>query len=262
MRRTFHYSFITIVWLSLCLAACASKTETADIKTPLDPTLIAGNISKADELSREHNDLSKMREAVKLLAQTRDLNNRNYEVEWKFARCSYFLGKLISDEKESDKIFKEGEAAGNIASRVEPNKPEGYFWYGANLGEQAKRSPLTKGLSSVDDIRSAMNKVIEIEPAYQGASAFAALAQIELSTGLVGGKPEKAVEYLEKAIELEKENSYVRLRLAQAYLAVKRDAEAKKQLDYIMRMKPDPEYLPEFEESTREAKKLLATKFK
>lgn len=261
MRRTYHYSFITIVWLSLCLASCASKTETSETKPPPDTALITGNISKADELSRPHNDLSKMREAVKLLAQIRNLNNRNYEVEWKFARCSYFLGKLISDEKESEKIFKEGEAAGKIASRVEPNKPDGYFWYGANLGEQAKRSPLTKGLTSVDDIRSAMNKVIEIEPAYQGASAFDVLAQIELSTGLVGGKSEKAVEYLEKAIELEKENSYLRLHLAQAYLAVNRDAEAKKQLDYLIKMKPDPEYLPEYEESLKEAKRLLATKF-
>ncbi len=261
MRRTFHYSFITIVWLSLGLAACASKTETSETKTPPDTTLIAGNISKADELSRQHDDLSKLREAVKLLAQIRDYDNRNYEVEWKFAKCSYFLGKLISDEKESEKNFKDGEAAGKIASRVEPNKPDGFFWYGANLGEQAKRSPLTKGLTSIDEIRSAMNKVIEIDPAYQGASAFDVLAQVELSTGMVGGKPEKAVEYLEQAIKLEKENSYTRLHLAQAYMATDRDAEAKKQLDYIMQMKPNPEYLPEYEESLKEAKKLLATRF-
>jgi tetratricopeptide (TPR) repeat protein len=106
-----------------------------------------------------------------------------------------------------------------------------------------------------------MNRVIEIEPAYQGASAFDVLAQIELSTGLVGGKPEKAVEYLEKAIALEKENTYIRFHLAQAYLAVNRDAEAKKQLDYIIQMKPNPD-LPEYEESLKEAKRLLATRFK
>ena len=261
MKRTYHYSFITIVWLSLSLASCASKIETSETKMLPDTTLIAENISKADELLKRHDDLPKLREAIKLLAQIRNPNNRNYEVEWKFARCSYFLGKLINDEKESEKIFKDGETAGKIASRIEPNRPDGYFWYGANLGEQAKRSPLTKGLTSINDIRSAMNKVIEIEPAYQGASAFDALAQIELSTGLVGGKPEKAVEYLEKAIELEKENSYTRLHLAQAYLAVNRDAEAKKQLAYILQKKPNPDYLPEYEESLKEAKKLLATRF-
>jgi len=261
MKRTYFYSFITITWLSFCFASCAPKIETSEIEIPPNTALIAENVSKAEELSKQHNDLSKLREAVKLLAQVRNADDRNYEVEWKFARCNYFLGKLISDEKESDKIYKEGEAAGKIASRLEPNKPDGFFWYGANLGEQAKRSPLTKGLTSVDDIRSAMNIVIDIEPEYQGASAFDVLAQIELSTGLVGGKPEKAVEYLEKAIKLEKENAYIQLHLAQAYLAVNRDAEVKKQPDYIIRMKPNPDYLPEYEESLKEAKKLLATRF-
>ncbi len=261
MRKLIHYSFITIVWLSLGLAACATKIETSQTKPPPDAALIAANISKSDELSKQHNNQEKLRESIILLAQVRSLDNRNYEVEWKFARNSYFLGKLITGEKESDKVLKEGESAGKIASKVEPNKPEGYFWYGANLGEQARHSPLTKGLTSVEDIRGAMNKVIEIEPAYQGASAYDALAQIELSTGLVGGKPEKAIEYLEKAIELEKENAYVRLHLGQAYLAINRDAEAKKQFEYILRMKPNPEYMPEYEESIKEAKKLLATRF-
>jgi tetratricopeptide (TPR) repeat protein len=261
MKRRCIYSFITIGLISAIFVSCAKKSETEENKTPLNTALITENLSKAEELSKQHNDLSKLREAIKLLAQVRDADNRNYEVEWKFARCNYFLGKLISDEKEGEKIFKEGEAAGKIASRLEPNKPDGFFWYGANLGEQAKRSPLTKGLTSIDDIRSAMNRVIEIEPAYQGASAFDVLAQIELSTGLVGGKPEKAVEYLEKAIALEKENTYIRFHLAQAYLAVNRDAEAKKQLDYIIQMKPNPD-LPEYEESLKEAKRLLATRFK
>lgn len=261
MKRRYVYSFITIGLISTIFISCAKKSEPKENKSQPNNALITENLSKAEELSKQHNDLSKLREAVKLLAQIRNSDNRNYEVEWKFARCNYFLGKLISDEKESEKIFKEGEAAGKIASRLEPNKPDGFFWYGANLGEQAKRSPLTKGLTSVDDIRTAMNRVIEIEPAYQDASAFDVLAQIELSTGLVGGKPEKAVEYLEKAIVLKKENTYIRLHLAQAYLAVNRDAEAKKQLDYIMQMKPNPDYLPEYEESLKEAKKLLATRF-
>ncbi len=260
MKRRYVYSFITIGLISTIFISCAKKSEPKENKSQPNNALITENLSKAEELSKQHNDLSKLREAVKLLAQIRNSDNRNYEVEWKFARCNYFLGKLISDEKEGEKIFKDGEAAGKIASRLEPNKPDGFYWYGANLGEQAKRSPLTKGLTSVDDIRSAMNRVIEIEPAYQGASAFDVLAQIELSTGLVGGKPEKAVEYLEKAIVLEKENTYIRLHLAQAYLAVNRDAEAKKQLDYIMQMKPNPDYLPEYEESLKEAKKLLATR--
>ena len=106
-----------------------------------------------------------------------------------------------------------------------------------------------------------MTKVIEIDPSYQGASAFDALAQIELATRLTGGKSAKAVDYLEKAIEINKQNTYLRLHLAQAYLAENRSADARKQLDYLLKMKPDAEYLPEYEECIKEGKKLLETKF-
>ena len=261
MKRTQIYSFITIALLSFCFVNCASKIEPTETATPANTALIAENTAKADELARQHDDSAKLHEAVKLLAQVRNPDKRIYEVEWKFAKYNYFLGKLITGEKESEKIFKTGEDAGKIASKLEPDKPDGYFWYGANLGEQAKRAPLTKGLSSIDDIRAAMNKVIEIQPDYQGATAYDALAQIELSTGLVGGKPEKAVAYLEKALALENDNTYLHLHLGQAYLAVNRKDDAKKQLEYVLNMKPNPDYLPEYNESINKAKELLKTRF-
>lgn len=261
MRRIQLYSFITIALLSFSFVSCASKNAAEEIVAPPNANLIAENLSKADALAYGHNDLAKLREAVKLLAASRTPEARNFEVEWKFAKYNYFLGKSLNDENESRKAFETGETAGKIASRIEPNKPDGYFWYGANLGEQAKRAPLTKGLTSIDDLRSAMNKVIEIEPLYEGASAFDALAQIEMATRLTGGKAEKAVEYLEKALELDKENINIRLHLGQAYLAVNRKEDAKKQLEFLLQMKPNPEYLPEYEESVKEAKKLLELRF-
>lgn len=261
MRRIQIYSFITISLVCLLAVSCAKKASTEESSVTINPALIAQNIAKADELARPHNDLEKLRQAVSLLANSRNFDTPNYEVEWKFAKYNYFLGKLTTDEKESEKAFTNGENAGKTATRITPEKADGYFWYGANLGEQARRAPLTKGLGSLEDIRTAMNKVIEIEPNYQSASAFDALGQIELETRLTNGKAEKAVEYLEKGFALEKENSYIRLHLAQAYLAINRDAEAKKQLEYILKMKPNPDYLPEYEESVKEAKKLLETKF-
>ncbi len=258
VKENSFYSFITIIWLACLTASCGSAENSAPPTAPL-PT--AETVAKADNSAKAHNDLPKLRESVNLLAQVRNPGARNYEVEWKFAKYNYFLGKSATDEKEIQKAFENGETAGQIASRIEPNKPDGYFWYGANLGEQAKRAPLTKGLTSIGDIRAAMNKVIEIEPSYQGASAFDVLAQIELATRLTGGKAAQAVEYLEKAIAVEKENSYTRLHLAQAYLAENRDAEARKQLDFLLKMKPNPEYLPEYEECVKEAKKILETRF-
>ncbi len=260
--KTRFYRFITIAFLSFWLISCASKAESESVTPAVSNALIGETVTKCDALFKERDDLAKLREAVKSLAVVRNSDARNYEVEWKFAKYNYFLGKRSTDEKEKEKAFENGVQAGRIASRVAPDKPDGYFWYAANLGEQAKLSPVTIGVKSVDDIKQAMNKVIEIQPDYQSASAYDALAQVELHTaGLMGGKPEMAVEYLEKALTINKTNSDVYLHLAEAYIAVGKKDEAKKQLEYHLKMKPNPDYLPEHNENVEKAKKLLETKF-
>lgn len=262
MKETHSYTYITIVWLAFCLVACTSKTETPEISAAQQSTVQnTETLVKADTLFKQRADVSKLREAIGLLAQARNPDARSYEIEWKTAEYNYFLGKQSGDEKESEKAFENGLQAGKIASRIAPDKPDGYFWHGANLGEQAKRAPLTKGLMSIGEIQQAMNKTIELEPDYQGASAFDVLAQIELATRLTDGDAKKAVDYLEKAIRIENDNSDLHLHLAEAYLAENRQAEAKKQLEFVLKMKPNIEYLPEYKESQKEARKMLETKF-
>ena len=255
------YILITIV-ITLCLHGGCSFGSSADsAKLSIPPEAVSEAIAKADELFRQRYDTNNLREAVAALAAIRNPEDRNYEVEWKFAKYSYFLARQTKDPLESEEMLTKGREAGKIAMRVEPNKPDGHFWYGANLGELARRSPVTVGIRSVDDIRQAMNKVIELEPGYQGASAFDALAQVELATRLTGGDARKAVELLEKSLEFEKDNANIRARLAEAYLAVKRDADARRQIDYLLQMEPHPEYVPEYNESVAKVKKLLQTNF-
>jgi tetratricopeptide (TPR) repeat protein len=262
MMRKHIYSFITIGLLVFLLTSCAKKVETEQLAPPASAALIGETVTKCDALFKERSDLAKLREAVKSLAAVRNADARNFEVEWKFAKFNYFLGKHSGDEKEKEKAFEDGVQAGRIASRLEPSKADGYFWYGANLGEQAKLSPVTVGRTAIGDIKEAMNKVVEIDPKYQNASAYDALAQVELNTaGMMGGKPEKAVEYLEQGLRIEDDNTYLHLHLAEAYLAVGKKDEAKKQLDYLLKMKPNPDYLPEHQETVEKAKKLLETKF-
>lgn len=251
---------LLLIVLTLFIS-CSSKTEAEPESKIKKAVPTAEIVQQSDALFAQRTNVAKLREAIQIVSRARNADQRDFEVEWKFAMYNYFLSKQLSDEKEADKILKDGYAAGLIASRIAPDKPDGYFWAAANLGEQAKRSPITVGLKSKAEIRELMNKVIELQPNYQGASAFDALAQLELATTLVGGKPEKAVEYLEKALEYEKENSYIYLHLAEAYLAVQKPAEAKKQLDFIFKMKPNPQYEVERQEVLEKAKKMLDTKF-
>lgn len=252
-----NYILITIV-ITLCLqVACSSSAsgETSATKASKpDPTQA---IKAAEELFAARADTEKLKSAVKLLSETRDPATRNYDVEWMFAKYSYFLGKALETEKEKVETFEAGREAAKIASRIHPDKPDGHFWYAANLGELSQISPITVGLTSVDDIRESMGKVIELDPQYQGASAFDALGQIELKTRMYGGKAEKSVEYLEKGLELNKANANIRLHLAEAYIAVKRDSDARKQIDELIKMTPNPAYIKEHSEAVDKAKELL-----
>ena len=256
------YTFITIGLFLFSFSACSSSSSSADTSSTEQSNIdVAAKIKEAEVLYEQRDDLTKLRKAVSTLAQVRNPEKRNYEVEWKYAEYNFFLGNRTDDEKESEKAFKDGEEAGKIALNLEPNKPDGHFWYAVNLGEQAQKSPLTVGITSVDTIKDEMKKVIELQPDYQGATPFDVLGRIELATSITGGKPEKAIEYLQKGIEIEKNNSYLHLHLGEAYLAVGREADAKKELEYVLNMKPDPKYLPEYEETVKETKKLLETRF-
>ena len=256
-----HYILLTIV-ITLCLqTACSSSVSQESVTVKTDPAEFSAAIAKADALYRQRANTAKLSEAVDILAGFRKPDDRNYEVEWKFAKYSYFLGSITKDEKESEKIFEKGRDAGKIASSMEPSKPDGYFWYAANLGEIARINPITVGVKSVGDIRSAMNKVIEIQPNYQNSNAYDALAQLEMETRLYGGSADKAVVLLEKALQTEKANGELHLHLAEAYLAVKRPAEARHQLDLLLQMAPDPEFAAEHAETVEEAKKMIKNKF-
>lgn len=261
MSKKFIYSFITINLFCFFAASCTQTAMPEETAVKMNPAQISETISKADALFRQRENIERLREAVKTIAAARSSDNRNFEVELKFAKYNYFLGKALTDDKESDKAFENGKQAAQILTRLAPEKADGYFWYAANLGEQAKKSPVTVGMKSVDEIKNAMNKVIEIQPDYQNASAYDALGQLELETGMMGGSPQKAAEYLEKGISVDTNNSYLHLHLAQAYLKLNREAEARKQLDYLLKMKPNPDFVPEFNQTVAEAKKMLETKF-
>lgn len=256
-----RFAFLCIFFVMIALSGCNSSITDEEPAKSNETVPTADLIKQADGFYKQRENLDKLREGISLLQRARGADPKNYEANWKLARFNYYLGSHTEDEKESEKAFKEGIYAGRVASNIAPDKPDGYFWTGANIGGKAQKNPFTEGLMSIDDIRGKMYKVIEIQPDYEGASAYDVLAQVELRTRIMGGSAEKAAEFLEKAISLEPDNSNSRLHLADAYLSLKRKADAKKQLEYIVQMNPDPDYLPEHKISLERAQKLLKSRF-
>jgi Tfp pilus assembly protein PilF len=260
MKNKLHLMvFMLACALVVLTAGCRSNSyETAASN---DPLAAADLLKQADLSYAQRADVTRVREAVVLLKRARAVDPNNYEVAWKLARTTYYLGTHTEDKAERDKAFEDGIKAGAAAVKLQANKPDGHFWFAANMGGRAEHSKL-HGMADVGNIRQHMNTVLKLDEGYQAGSAYMALAQTELKTPkLVGGDPQKAVDILEKGLKYGAENSMFRLCLAEAYLAVKRKDEAKEQLDHILNMKPHPDYLPEYKDSADAARKLLEKRF-
>jgi hypothetical protein len=207
------------------------------------------NIAEADALYGQRKDLLNVRRGIIALRQARTRDSGNYEAAWKLARLDYFLGSHAKDDAERDAAFRDGIDAGKAAVLLQDNKADGHFWLGANYGGSAEMSILA-GLSSIQDIRTQMEKVIELDETYQAGSAYLVLGQLYLKAPkLLGGDSKKAVEYLEKGLRFGSNNALLRLRLAEGYHALGRDQDAQKQINFILKMTPDADYLPEYDDA-------------
>lgn len=222
-----------------------------------DAKMAADKLAEAEPFYEAREDLTKARTAVSVLRQAHAADYGNYEAAWKLARAAFSVGDRTENDSERDDMFLEGIAAGKTATQLQPNKPEGHFWLGANYGGRAAHSTLSN-LSSFQDIKGEMEAVLKLDEGYQGYSAYLGLGRLYLQAPKVlGGDVKKAIEYLEKGIKLNPNNTVMRFHLAEAYEADNRNADAKKQIDTLRSTSPDPKYVAEHKDAVEKSKKLL-----
>jgi len=243
-----------VLLLPILAGACRKVASDAEVRGARRPAAEA--IAEADQLYAGRADLMKIRQALVALRQSQADDPTNYELAWRLAKFNYYLGAHTSDSSEKEKSFYDGIAAGKLAVKLQDGKPDGHFWLGANYGGNAKLSVLA-GLSDFEDIRQEMEAVLKLDERYQSGSAYMALGQLYLEAPrILGGDAQKAVEYLEKGARVGPDNALLRWHLAAAYADLHRNEDARKQIDYLLAMKPAPGYEPEYEEAVAEVRKL------
>lgn len=229
---------------------------TASLTGGSDAAMAAKGIAEADALWEGREDLQKARVAVAALRQARTADYGNYDAAWKLARAAFYVGDHTEGD-EQDEMFREGTEAGKTAVQLQPNRPEGHFWLGANYGGAAAHSTIAN-LSSFQDIKTEMEAVLKIDESFQGYSAYLGLGRLYLQAPRVlGGDSTKAIEYLEKGLKLNPNHMLMRYHLAEAYEENNRDAEAKKQLETLLAAPADPKFMAEHNDAVAKAKKLM-----
>lgn len=254
MTNCCKVSFLVMLCLFFLATSCRRRSN---VEEPTDTRQSAAvYISQADQLYAQREDITRIRQAVALLRQAHAADPGNYDAAWRLSKFNYYLA-THTDGDERDKAFREGIEAGKAAIKLQNDKPEGHFWLGADYGGSLEKGTVA-GLATVDDVRGEMQAVLKLDEGYQDGSAYMVLGLVDLKAPkLLGGDPQKAVAEMEKGLRFGETNAFLRLHLAEAYLAVGRTEDARQQLNAIINMTPDPNYLPEYKEATAEARQLL-----
>ncbi len=257
MRRSAMFAFVLFaVVLSGVACSDSGSATTAKIDSG-DAKMAAERIAEAEGLYDGREDLSKARVAVASLRQARTADYGNYEAAWKLARAAFYVGDHTDVKSERTDMFREGTEAGKAAVQLQPDKPDGHFWLGANYGGAAAHSTIAN-LSSFQDIKGEMETVLKLDEGYQGHSVYLGLGRLYLQAPRVfGGDTQKAIQYLEKGVKLNPNHSLMRFHLAEAYAEDNREAEAKKQIEAMTAITPDPKYTAEHKDALEKGKKLL-----
>lgn len=241
----------------VCLSASCGGKSNPETRT-LTTTSANEDVAQALQLYAQREDLMKLRQGIVSLRQAITKDPGNYDAAWQLAKFDYYLATHTDDGTERDKAFRDGIASGKAAVQLQNDKPDGHFWLGANYGGAAEHSAI-QGLATVNDIRNEMETVLRLNEGYQNGSAYMVLGLVYLNApGIVGGDPKKAVELMEKGLRFGEGNAFLHLHLAEAYAKVGRNNDARKQMDAIRSMKPDPNYLPEYKEASNGVQKLSA----
>lgn len=218
-------------------------------------------IKKADALYAEMQDLETAEEALALYRDALIEAENKYEAYWKISRILYYVGEHKDKKKDRQNTFAQGVYHAEKAMALEPEKPDGYYWRGVNNGKYGETRGVLKSLALVKPIKSDMNKVIELNRAYEDGGPDRVMGRVFFKLpGIAGGDKDKSLEHLLKSKEYGPEDALTRVYLADTYLAQKEVEKARAELDYVLNIPDDPLWVTAVQQSKELAEELLKDK--
>lgn len=210
-----------------------------------------------DALYRERTTMAKAREAASIWSARLAKNAHDFESAWKLARATYWLGGH-GDQAARRADLERGVEAGRQASMLEPARPEGYFWMAASMGELAESFGMRQGLKYRTPIREALEKVLQLDAAFQNGSADRALGRWYYKVpGLFGGSKKQSEEHLRKSLTYDPQSTASHFFLAETLFDLDRKADAMAELQKVIDGPVNPEWAPEDHEFKQQAAERL-----
>jgi len=146
--------------------------------------MAADYVAEADKLF-EQGGLVNYKQAIELYQKAIAENPDSYEAHWKCARAYREYGDTAKSQKVEDwkdicaQSGKEGMQYAQKATELDPAKPDGYYYYGLNVGVYSDGvsifTALAEGLK--DKTQSSFEKTYEIDKMFKEGGPMIALGR-------------------------------------------------------------------------------------
>jgi TRAP transporter T-component len=213
-------------------------------------------LTLGDELYKERADLDKCREAINHYEEAFAETPRE-EIAVRLGKAYYWLGGHLPEETRAE-TFQKGLEWSRKAIELDLKSVGGHFWLGVNQDKLAETRGMLKNPALVKSIEEEMEKVIKLNPGYEGGGPHRVLGRLYFKLPRsAGGSIPKSLSNLRKAIEYSPRRLLNRLFIAEVYLALKQHKQAEMELHFILNTPPEPGCEPEGLEDKAAARKLL-----
>ncbi len=220
----------------------------------------------------------KIFQKVRKLIDERELNDENLETardelfaivendsecDWAYGLLSeinYWLGEYAEDADDKLAFFDEGVECGKTGVEINADSLEANFWLAVNSGSYGQEKGIMQSLAMISPIKAAAEKALKLDESYFYGGPWRVLGRLyNKAPGFPFsiGNNKKAVEHLEKAVNLGPKFYLNRLFLAEAYLSNRDKAKAREQLEWILNVPPNANHEREDEGYKRQAEMML-----
>jgi hypothetical protein len=181
----------------------------------------------------------------------------DYDILWRLARSYYWAGDAAAPKVRLDYLLK-GIDAGKRAVAQQPQGVEGHFWLGAAWGGFCQLKGGLTAFRNVGHVRSELEIVLRLNDAYEEASVYTALGEIDRQLPrLFGGDLKRGIARLERGLKIAPHNAEIKLSLAQSYLEAKRKDEGLFQLRELLQLELTSPRAPVGRRAQKTARELL-----
>jgi hypothetical protein len=207
-----------------------------------------------DELYRQRENLANAVRAASIWAQRSSVD---FAAAWQLARACYWIGTHEAEQNRRAALER-GVTAGEHAIHLASDHPEGHFWLAANMGRLAESYGIIEALKFRGRIKDELERILLIDPGWQGGSADDALGQWYATVPrLFGGSRQRAEEHLRTALQHDANNTSALSFLGQMLANEGRVGEARILLRRVVDAPFNPEWAPEDREFKQKAAALL-----